>query len=179
MCPANERWGYFVTSSLIGLARAQNDPCDYVVTTVHWIMAWDAPSCHTDKVKLSCAIKQWPLHTSAVSGFVVDMGGSSMMRRNHNSECRSRSTAYFVSIMGRRIRSQQWNCWINYKVVQMNTTWNFYRNISINCGELRLKYGVQAFQCFITKSCLEVLLRQVVCEKIFERVHITLTIVQC
>ena len=90
-----------------------------------------------------------------------------MMRRNHNSECRSRGTAYFVSIVGRRIRSQQWNCWIHYKVVQMNTTWNLYRNISINCDELRLKYGVQAFWCFIAKSCREVLLRQVVCEKIF------------
>ena len=27
MCPANERWRYSVTPSLIGWAHAQNDPC--------------------------------------------------------------------------------------------------------------------------------------------------------
>ena len=27
MCPANERWCYIVTSSLIGWAHIQNDPC--------------------------------------------------------------------------------------------------------------------------------------------------------
>ena len=27
MCPANERWRYNVTSSLIGCARTKNDPC--------------------------------------------------------------------------------------------------------------------------------------------------------
>ena len=30
MSPANDRWRYNVTSSIIGWAHIQNDPCDYV-----------------------------------------------------------------------------------------------------------------------------------------------------
>ena len=35
MCPANERWCYIVTSSLIGWAHAQNDPCGYKLLYDH------------------------------------------------------------------------------------------------------------------------------------------------
>ena len=31
LCPANERWRYIVTSSLIGWAHTQNDPCNLMV----------------------------------------------------------------------------------------------------------------------------------------------------
>ena len=31
VCPANERWRYIATSSLIGWAHTQNDPCNCVL----------------------------------------------------------------------------------------------------------------------------------------------------
>ena len=37
MCPANERWRYNVTSSLIGWAHSQNDPCE-------WSWCWHCTS---------------------------------------------------------------------------------------------------------------------------------------
>ena len=53
MHPANERWRYSVTPSLIGWAHTQNDPwCWYSVyqTNCHWhlstITSWHGPTLH-------------------------------------------------------------------------------------------------------------------------------------
>ena len=49
MCPANERWRYIVTSTLIGWAHTQNDPCVLLLSfsTVYDIMIfWTAPPTH-------------------------------------------------------------------------------------------------------------------------------------
>ena len=90
MCPANERWHYYVTSSLIGLAHTQNDPSthlhgqvmgidwenilrkiDHVITELHCISQislvlrctfWDLDPVHDSAVslQLSSTSSSWP-----------------------------------------------------------------------------------------------------------------------
>ena len=76
MHPANERWCYIVTSSLIGWAHTQNDPC-VCNTMLYWTMPYQDPSGFP-LWKLCCHwLKRLP---SASHPFICKLG-------NHWPEC--------------------------------------------------------------------------------------------
>ena len=61
MRPANERWLYNVTSSLIGWAHTQNDPCFYIISTSEQTTYQLGPSFyHDDVIKWKHFPRYWP-----------------------------------------------------------------------------------------------------------------------